>query len=149
MEIAFVKMARVFHIERYFVMYPHKCTLKILKEKYQEKWENAYLIAKNTRASRALRLALDPSQYYIPRFAHPTSLHYVDKISEKISGAPLDQILDLLVEYPRNWVFALYQITVVYGSRHLVRVFPGAPGSIYVVSSIFVWLHLITLVTVD
>ena len=38
---------------------------------------------------------------------------------------------------------ALYQMTVVYGGRHLVRVFPGAPG--YVVSSI--WLHLISLVT--
>ena len=41
---------------------------------------------------------------------------------------------------------ALYQITVVYGGRHLVRVFPyGALG--YVVSSI--WLHLTSLVTVD
>ena len=42
-------------------------------------------------------------------------------------------------------LFALYQMTVVYGGRHLVRVFPGAPR--YVVSSI--WLHLISLVTVD
>ena len=33
------------------------------------------------------------------------------------------------------------------GGHHLVRVFPGAPG--YVVSSMFVWLHLISLVTVD
>ena len=24
-------------------MYPHKCKLKKLKEKYQEKWENAHL----------------------------------------------------------------------------------------------------------
>ena len=42
-------------------------------------------------------------------------------------------------------VFALYQITVVYGGRHLARVFPGAPR--YVVLSM--WLHLISLVTVD
>ena len=42
-------------------------------------------------------------------------------------------------------LFALYQITVVYGGRHLVRVFPRALG--YVVSSI--WLHLISLGTVD
>ena len=40
---------------------------------------------------------------------------------------------------------ALYQITVACGGRHLVRVFPGAPG--WVVSSI--WLHLNSLVTVD
>ena len=45
----------------------------------------------------------------------------------------------------RACMVALYQITVVYGGRHLVTVFPGAPG--YVVSSI--WLHLISLVTVD
>ena len=46
---------------------------------------------------------------------------------------------------PKCKMVALYQITVVYGGRHLVRVFPGAPG--YVVLSI--WLHLISLVTVD
>ena len=38
---------------------------------------------------------------------------------------------------PEKGVFALYQITVVYGGRHLVRVFPSATG--YVVLSI--WLH--------
>ena len=38
---------------------------------------------------------------------------------------------------------ALYQITVVHGGRHLVRVFPCANG--YVVSSVFVWLYLISL----
>ena len=69
-------------------MYPHKCTLKNLKKKYQEKWENAYLIVKNARASRALRQVLDPGQYFTARFAPQTSLHYVGKISEKISGTP-------------------------------------------------------------
>ena len=61
---------------------------KKLKKKYQEKWENAYLIVKNARASRALRQALDPGQYFMARFTHQTLLHYVGKISEKISGAP-------------------------------------------------------------
>ena len=37
--------------------------IKKFEKKYQEKWENAYLRVKNARASRALRLALDPSQY--------------------------------------------------------------------------------------
>ena len=50
---------------RYFVIYPHKCTLNNLKKKYQEKWENAYLTVKKGRASRALRRALDPGQYWL------------------------------------------------------------------------------------
>ena len=50
---------------RYFVIYPHKFTFKKLKKKYQEKWENAYLIVKNARASRALRWALDPGPWPI------------------------------------------------------------------------------------
>ena len=36
--------------------------LKMLKKRCQEKWENAYLTLKNTRASRTLRRALDPGQ---------------------------------------------------------------------------------------
>ena len=39
--------------------------IKNLKKKYQEKWENAYLIVKNAKASRALRQALDPGQYWL------------------------------------------------------------------------------------
>ena len=54
---------------RYFVIYPHKCTLDNLKKKYQKKWENAYVTVKNTRASRALRRALDPSQYWLTSLA--------------------------------------------------------------------------------
>ena len=50
-------------------MYPHKCTLKNLKKKYQEKWENAYLRLKNARASRALRRALDPGRYWLALLA--------------------------------------------------------------------------------
>ena len=99
MKVAFIKIARIFHIERYFVIYPHKCTLKKLK-KYQEKWENTYLIVKNARASRALRQALDPGQYFMAHFVCQISLHYVGKISEKISGPPLDQILDPLLMIP-------------------------------------------------
>ena len=63
--------------------------IKKLKKKYQEKWENAYLIVKNARASRALRWALDSGQYYMA--------HYVGNISETISGPPFDQILDPLL----------------------------------------------------
>ena len=50
---------------RYFVIYPHKCTLNNLKKRYQVKWENAYLGVKNARASWALRQALDLSQYWL------------------------------------------------------------------------------------
>ena len=45
-------------------MHPQKCTLKNLKKNYEEKWDNAYLRFKNARASRALRRALDPGQYW-------------------------------------------------------------------------------------
>ena len=81
---------------RYFVIYPHKCTLDHLKKKYQEKWENAYVTVKNTRASRALRRALDPSQYWLAllaRLCFATSA----KSRKKFLGPPLDQILDPLV----------------------------------------------------
>ena len=57
------------YCNRYFVIYPHKCTLNNLKKKYQEKWENAYVRVKNTRASRALRWALDPGQYWLASLA--------------------------------------------------------------------------------
>ena len=43
--------------------------IKILKKKYQEKWENAYLRVKNARAPRALRRALDPCQYWLASLA--------------------------------------------------------------------------------
>ena len=66
--------------------------IKKLKKKYQEKWENAYLIVENARASMALRWALDPSQYYIACFTH-----YIGKILGKIPWSPLDQILDRLL----------------------------------------------------
>ena len=75
------------------LMHPQKCTLKNLNKKYQEKWENAYLRVKNARASRALRLALDPGQYWLAMLA---------KSGENFLGPPLDQILDPLVSncYP-------------------------------------------------
>ena len=38
----------------------------------------------------------DPSPRYA-RFAHPTPLRYVGKIGRTRTGAPLDQILDLLL----------------------------------------------------
>ena len=41
--------------------------------------------------------ALDLIQYYIAHFTHLTPLYYICKIPEKISEAPLDQIMDLLV----------------------------------------------------
>ena len=69
-------------------MWLHECKLIFLEEKYQEKWENAYLIIKNARTSRALMQALDPQQYYTARFARSTSLRYFSKISENISGPP-------------------------------------------------------------
>ena len=93
-KITFIKMISCWN--RYLLMYPHKCTLKNLKKKYQEKSENAYLRLKNARASRALRWALDPGRYWLAplalrRFA--TSA----KSLQKFLGPPLDQILDPLV----------------------------------------------------
>ena len=41
----------------------------------QEKWENVYLTVKNARAYRALRRAVDPSQYVWTHFAHITACH--------------------------------------------------------------------------
>ena len=40
-----------------------------LKKRCQEKWENAYLTLKNTRASRALRRALDPGRCMLASLA--------------------------------------------------------------------------------
>ena len=54
---------------RYFVMYPCKCTFKNMRKKHQEKWENAYLTVKHARTSRALRQALDLGQYLLALFA--------------------------------------------------------------------------------
>ena len=71
--------------------------IKNLKKKYQEKWENPYLIVKNARASRALRRALDPPPPILACFAHLTPFRYVGKIWEKFLGPPLDQMLDPLV----------------------------------------------------
>ena len=78
---------------RYFVIYPHKCTLNNLKKKYQEKWENAYVTVKNAGASRAL----GPHQYWL---ALLTRLRFATsaKSRKKFLGLPLDQILDLLVD---------------------------------------------------
>ena len=54
---------------QYFLSFQHKCTLNNLKKRYQEKWENAYLRVNNVRASRALRRALDPDQYWLTLLA--------------------------------------------------------------------------------
>ena len=67
-----------------------------MKKKYQKKWENAYMTVKNARASRALRRALDPGQYWLTllaRLRFTTSA----KSRKKFLGPPLDQILDPLV----------------------------------------------------
>ena len=83
---------------RYFVMYPHKCTLNNFKKKYQEKWENAYLTVKNARASRTLRQVLDPSQYWL---ASLVQLHFTMSVKpQKKFWALLDRILDPLVGVP-------------------------------------------------
>ena len=87
---------------RYFVIYPHKCTLNNLKKKFQEKWENAYMTVKNARVSRALRWALDPGHYWL---ALLTRLHLAmsAKSRKKFLGPPLDQILDPLVIINQFW----------------------------------------------
>ena len=70
--------------------------IKNLKKKYQEKWENAYLIVKNARASRALRRALDPSQYWLASLAR-LRFAMSEKSRKKFPGPPLDKMLDPLV----------------------------------------------------
>ena len=62
--------------------------IKNFEKKYQEKWENAYLTVKNARASRALRRALDPGQYWLaslPRLRFAT----LAKSREKFLATPL------------------------------------------------------------
>ena len=72
--------------------------IKNLKKKYQEKWENTYLIIKNARAFRALRRALDPGQYWLASLA---CLHFATLAkSRKQFLPPLDQMLDPLVCRP-------------------------------------------------
>ena len=66
---------------RYFVIYPHKCTLNNLKKKYQKKWENAYVTIKMQELPGP---ALGPWT-----LVNIGSLCYVGKIAEKFSGAPL------------------------------------------------------------
>ena len=67
-----------------------------MKKRYQEKWENAYLTVKNARASRALRWALDPSQYWLASLAR-LRFATLAKSRKTFLGPPLDQILDPLV----------------------------------------------------
>ena len=74
--------------------------IKYFEKKYQEKWENVYLRVKNARASRALRQALDGSQYWLAslaRLCFATS----GKSREKFL-APPDQILDPLLWYTKR-----------------------------------------------
>ena len=65
------------------------------EEKVPGKVENAYLRVKNTRASRALRWALDPSQYWLASLAQ-LCFTMSAKSQKKFLGTPLDQILDPL-----------------------------------------------------
>ena len=70
--------------------------IKNLKKKYQEKWENAYLRAKNPRASRALRRALDPSHYWLT-FAHSDSASLCrQNLRKHFWGPPLTKSWNLL-----------------------------------------------------
>ena len=74
----------------------HKCKLNFLKKKYQEKWKNAYSTVKNARASRALRWALDASQYTLASLTQLRDMTSA-KSRKKFLGPPLDQILDPLL----------------------------------------------------
>ena len=58
-----------FMLKWIFVNVPTQMYIKNFEKKYQEKWENAYLRVKNARASRALRRALDPGQYWLTSLA--------------------------------------------------------------------------------
>ena len=73
---------------RYFVIYPHKCTLNNLKKNCQEKWENAaYLTVKNAKSFQGPKVGPGP-QPILAYIACLTPLRCVSKISEKISGPP-------------------------------------------------------------
>ena len=62
---------------------------------FQEKWENEYLRVKNARASRVLRWALDPGQYWLASLAQ-LRFAMLAKSRERFL-APPDQILDPLL----------------------------------------------------
>ena len=77
--------------------------IKNLKKKCQEKWENAYLTVRNTRASRTLRWALDPSQYWLTSLAR---LHFAmsAKSWKKFLGPPLT----------KSWIRYCKQAKMIY-----------------------------------
>ena len=96
---------------RYFVMYPHKYTLKNWRKSTRKSGRMIDMIVKNTRASRVLRWVLDPGQYYIACFAHSTLLHYIGKILETISGPP---------PFTKSWIhYWLLTAYIVWDSPHL------------------------------
>ena len=75
-------------------MYPQKCTLKNLKKKHQEKWENAYLRVKNARASRA---CLKDTTDIGSLCSLDSALLHQQNLRKNFWGPP-DQILDRLVQ---------------------------------------------------
>ena len=78
--ITFSKIIRMYYNRNTHIL-SYTCItykLKMLKERYQEKWENAYLTLKNARASRALRRALDPGQCVCSLSSH--SGQYICKL---------------------------------------------------------------------
>ena len=78
--------------------------LKILKKRCQEKWENAYLTLKNTRASRALR-ALHPGQYMLASLALRRCAPSAN-IGTKLLGPPLTK------SWIRTWSYYILCKTV-------------------------------------
>ena len=101
--ISFLKKIRIFCHENTHIL---SCTclnykLKILKKRCQEKWENAYLTLKNTRASRALRRALDTGQYMLASLALRRCAPSAN-LGKKLLGPPPDQILDPHLTFRRE-----------------------------------------------
>ena len=81
--VFFINGQNISYLNGYFVMYPHKTTVKL--------WR------KSTRKSVRMHIAqLKMQEPILAHFTRPTSLCYIGKISD-ISAPSLDQILDPLV----------------------------------------------------
>ena len=120
MKVTFIKMARIFCWNRYFLIYPHKCTLKKIEEKVPGKVGECIFHGQKCKSFQGPKVGPGPRPISYGLLCLPDLLHYVSKISEKISGPPLDQILDPLLGlltislYPTAVVSATYLSPVLF-----------------------------------
>ena len=98
MKVAFIKIARIFHIERYFVIYPHKCTAKNWR-KVPGKVGECIFDSQKCKSFQGPKAGPGPRPIFygslrLPDFA---SLRR-QNIGKNFWGPPLHQILDPLLK---------------------------------------------------